>query len=60
MTSNRKVHKEQHEESERSRLAPESGKKGGELPKHGHGPSTQENRETGNDGGKEKRKKKTD
>lgn len=39
-------------------LRPEAGKKGGEVTMTGHGPSTQENRETSNHGGKEKPRKK--
>ena len=60
MTSNRKEHQEQVHESQRSPLKPTAGKKGGELPTAGHGPSTRENRETSKGGGKEKDRKKPD
>jgi hypothetical protein len=59
MTSNRREHKQQVEEADKG-LRPMAGRKGGEKPTGGHGPSTQENRESSNDGGKEKRKKKED
>jgi hypothetical protein len=52
----RGIHKKELEES-RSGPMPTAGKKGGELPKTGHGPSTEEKRETG---GKSKPKQKPD
>jgi hypothetical protein len=59
MQMSRRSNKDQHGENDRG-LRPTAGKKGGEVAAHGHGPSTRENRETGNDGGKEKDKRKED
>ena len=56
-TSNRKDHYEAVNEKHSHK--PTAGKKGGEVKAH-HGPSLRENRESSNDGGKEKRKKKDD
>lgn len=58
-TSNRKEHKEQVERAQQSDLQPEAGKKGGEIPKEGHGPATQKNPEHRGHGGKDKDKKKS-
>jgi hypothetical protein len=59
-TSNRKEHKESLEAAQNSNLQPEMGKKGGELPTQGHGPATRKNPEHRGEGGKDKRKTKTD
>lgn len=59
-TSNRKEYKESLEKAQKSGLQPESGKKGGEVPSHGHGPAVSKNPEHRGTGGKDKRKKKTD
>ncbi len=59
-TSNRKDHKEDLERAQSSRLSPEMGKKGGELPTGGHGPATRKNPEHRGTGGKDKDKKKSD
>jgi hypothetical protein len=59
-TSNRKEHKEAVDRAQKSDLQPTAGKKGGEVPKQGHGPAVNKNPEHREGGGQDKPKKKSD